>query len=102
MEGIKQEVRRYKTEGIRNKITGSNAGRNRLIRKQEKMLSQERRKEVKKRRKSKHRQVYVGRRAARKMLKWNADNEKLIVNMTRRIYVNLKPVRVNIFAVEKL
>jgi len=53
-EGIQQEVRKIEDRENKKQITGSNAGRNRLIRKQpKKKLSQERRKEFKKRRKSK-------------------------------------------------
>jgi len=82
-EGIQQEVRNIEDRGNKKQITGSNAGRNRLIRKQKKKCYRKKEGRNLKSAENPNRQAYVGRRPAREMPKWNADNEKPIVNMTR-------------------
>jgi len=80
-EGIQQEVRKIEDRGNKKQITGSNAGRNRIIRKKKCYRKKEGRdlKSVE----NPNSQAYVGRRSAQEMPKWNADNEEPIINMSR-------------------
>lgn len=84
IEGIQQEVRKTEDRGNKKQNNREQCRKKRTNQKTGKKLSQGRRKEVKKRRKSTHSQAYVGRRPASEMKKFNVDNEEPIGNLTRQ------------------